>query len=157
VTEDVTPPRSSPALDQRLRAAETEWLEETTPDAVSFEMFKGYPPKPMRRHRTIVGGLAELVFGGNENPEGMWLGMIVSENPGSGHALIERIKQIADKYDLSIEGVVNPLKPSNWDPARKFVPLGRLLAPYYVKRGFEIIGGDAACPRVRYRRPQQAG
>jgi hypothetical protein len=109
-------------LNERLRAAETEWLAETSPDFVSFEVFKRYPCKPMRRHNSITGGLAEITFGGGENPEGMSLDMLVSKVPGSGHALIERIKQIANKYDLSIEADVKPLKPTNWDPERRFVP-----------------------------------
>ena len=120
-----TPPPLT--LNERLRAAETEWLAETSPDFVSFELFKRYPPKPMRRHNSITGGLAEITFGGGENPEGMSLLMLISEVPGSGHALLERIKQIADRHDLSIEADVKPLKPTNWNPERRFVSLGRHL------------------------------
>ena len=139
-------------LNDRLRAAETEWLAETSPDFVSFELFKRYPCKPMRRHNSITGGLAEITFGGGENPEGMSLDMLVSEVPGSGHALLERIKQIADKYNLSIEADVKPLKPANWDPERRFIPSGRLLVPWYLKRGFEIVDDDRVFPRIRYRK-----
>jgi len=106
----------------------------------------------MRRHNSITGGLAEITFGGGENPEGMSLDMLVSEVPGSGHALIERIKQIADKYDLSIEADVKPLKPTNWNPERRFIPFARLLVPWYLKRGFEIIDDDRVFPRIRYRK-----
>jgi hypothetical protein len=137
-------------LKQRLASAETEWLAETSVDAVSFELFEKYPPKPMRRHKTVTAGLAELGFGVDENPEGIWLAMLVAESPGAGSALMERIKQIADKYDLSIEGVVNPMKPTDWDPNRPFVPLGRTLVEWHLKRGFQIVGGDPGSPRVRY-------
>ena len=137
-------------LNGRLRAAETEWLAETSPDFVSFKLFRRYPPKPMRRHNSITGGLAEITFGGGENPEGMSLLMLVSEVPGSGHALLERIKQIADQHDLSIEADVKPLKPTNWNPERRFVSLGRHLVPWYLKRGFEIVDDDRVFPRIRY-------
>lgn len=137
-------------LAERLKAAEDEWLSETTPDAIPFVLFEKHPPKPMRRHKHHSSALADIIFDGKRNHDGLWLGMIVSEAGGAGSALLRRIKEIADKYGLSIEGDVAPLRPSNWDPSRRYTALGRLLAPYYLKRGFKIVGGDKNGPRVRY-------
>ena len=54
-------------------------LQKLAPISCLSNSSSAIPPKPMRRHISISGGLAEITFGGGENPEGMSLHMLVSE------------------------------------------------------------------------------
>lgn len=133
-----------------LQKAETEWLAETVPEALNFCVVGSVAPMQLRRHLTIPGALAELAFGKSAFPRGIWLGMIVSEQPGQGRRLLDRIKLLADSHRLTIIGSPVPLKPTNWNQSRPWSDSEKDVTDWYVRNGFRAVAIDIETFEVIY-------
>jgi hypothetical protein len=130
--------------------AEAEWLAETAPETMNFVVLGNHEPMRLRRHSKIEDALAQLLFGGPVFPKGLWLGMIVSERKGQGRVLLDRIKRLADRHQLTIIGDPVPLKPTNWDASRPWNDREDEIADWYVRRGFRIVPTDWDTVEVIY-------
>jgi len=133
---------------ERIASAKECWEEHTTPEDFYFEAFKK-TPFPLRRHKEIKGGLAELKFAHERNPEGIWLSMIVADVAGDASNLLSWIVNLADKFGLTIAGEVNPMRPLNWAAGRTWPRKADQLLEWYKKRNFRDVS-NGAIRRIEY-------
>lgn len=130
---------------ERLDEFERTWIAQSSPEDLHFEMFQ--EPKTLRRSTNRPGALAQLTFGKYQAFDGqwidddraVWIGMLVSERRGDGEALLASFEKVCGGRGLFLLGTVTPLKPKNWDPARRFDHSPDWLLCRYLKRGWSVI------------------
>ena len=128
-----------------LQEVEQHWLDQTTEEEVLFALFP--EPRQLRRPKTGMKALASLIFGQYKSLSDetisddrvIWLGMIMSEQPGEGAGLLGQICQLARRGGLAICGEPVSLKPASWDAQRSWSGDKNDLIAWYLRNEFYVV------------------
>lgn len=128
-----------------LLEAEKLWLDQTTEEEVRFELFT--ETRMLRRPNNGMKALASLFFGQYKDLSGrlitddrvIWLGFIMSEQPGEGTRLLKFIRRLAWESGLAICGEPVPLKPASWGTQRPWSNDKSGLIAWYLRNDFHVL------------------
>ena len=101
----------------------------------------------LRRHNTGIKALASLVFGHYKDLSGslisdnrvIWLGFIMSDQPGEGAPLLKLIRRLACENGLAVCGEPVALKPASWGTQRPWSNDKYSLITWYLRNGFHVL------------------